>query len=266
MSSEYKTTAEEKNDLFALFDSELLGSLEATVVRKGCIELNISRNISLLLTLEPIPKPNEGKEVCHVSNDSGLVVGTSHERSDGEDEIQSENRYMKIDIKDDIKVVMIEEMKDDMKMDTGEMEDLEGVNLPDVKWIQDLFSCSMMKAQLLLLEHWSSSKQAEAENEKLQNATAAAARLASELKMRPVVTSKISSTPLTNVALPSSTQPPDSKIESKVHPSDTYSQSLSGIDVLKRLINPVLRSKVRDVGDGIAATLNRTFSGTSIGR
>ena len=274
-SRESNTKSEDMNNLSALFESELIGSLEVTIVRKGCIELNLSGEMSLLITLEPIPKPDNKNNAIiekNENNDSKPVIEKPCVRSDGVGEIHSGEEYMKIDMKEylqidmkeGIKFDMIDESVDDMKMDIDENEnenedDLGGAGAwaepCDVTWIQDLFSCSIMKAQLLLLEHWSSSKQAEAEKEKNENIAIAAALLASELKMKPLVNSKIVTTPTTQAILPNSTQQLDSKIGSKVPPTDIYSDSLSDINVLKRLINPALRSKVRDVGDGTATTL-----------
>lgn len=251
-------------NLNALFDSELIGSLEVTIVRKGCIEINLSGSMSLQITLEPIPKPFKGNDVCTVSYDGGYIVDTACVRSVELGEIQNEEENMKMDVQ--------EEMKEDMKADIDEMEDstdLEKSHTSGIKWIQDLFSRSLMKAQLLLLEHWSTSKQAEIEKEKIENAlvvaaaAAATVRSASELKIKSVavVNTKITSTPHTQPTLPNSTKLIDSKIESKVHHTDIYTDSLSGVNILKRLINPVLKSKVRDVGDGIAMSLNRATGG-----
>ena len=254
-------------NLNALFDSELIGSLEVTAVRKGCIEINLSGSMSILITLEPIPKPYKGNDVCAVSYDGGYTVDTAGVRSVGFGEIRNEEKNMKMDVQQEMK----EGIKLNMKMDIDEMEDsadLETSHTSGIKWIQDLFSRSVMKAQLLLLEHWSSSKQAEIEKEIIENASVAAAaaatvRSASELKTKSVaaVNTKITSTPHTQPTLPYSTKLIDSKIESKVQHTDIYTDSLSGINVLKRLINPVLKSKVRDVGDGIAMSLNRATGG-----
>ena len=279
-SCEPNTKSEYTSNLTALFDSELIGSLEVTIVRKGCIELNLSGDMSLLITLEPIPKPGKKADVIHENNEnseSKPVIEKPCVCSDGVDAIHSGEEYMKIDMKEYLQIDMIEGIKidvnndsvDDMKMDIEENEnknenDLggegEGAQPCDVTWIQDLFSCSIMKAQLILLEHWSSSKEAEAEKERKENIALAAANLANELKMKPFVNSKIVITPTTQVTVPNSTQQLDSKIGSTVSPADIYSDSLSGLNVLKRLINPVLRSKVRDVGDGTATTvtLNRS--------
>ena len=235
--------------------------------------------MSLLITLEPIPRPGTNKDMTHEKNDSKPVIDkpcVSSVSSVGNihsgDEYMKINvqEYLQIDMKEGIKVDIIDESKNDMKMDIDENEnenrdgdgdDLKGAGTEageppcDVTWIQDLFSCSIMKAQLILLEHWSSSKQEEAEKERNENNAIAAATLANELKMKPIVNSKISIIPATQVTLPNNTQHLDSKIGSKVLPTDIYSDSLSGINVLKHLINPVLRSKVRDVGDGTALTL-----------
>ena len=281
---ESNTISEEINNLSVLFDSELVGSLEVTIVRKGCIELNLSGNISLLITLEPIPKPDKNNDVIIEKNDSTPAiekppvspVSSVDVIHSGEEYMKIDmNDYLQIDMKEGIKVDIIDKSKNDiMDIDENEnknenendIENKDGDDLKgegagtgaepcDVTWIQDLFSCSIMKAQLILLEHWSSSKQAEAEKERKENIAIAAATLASELKMKPLVNSKICVIPATQATLPNSTQHLDSKIGSTVHPTDIYSDSLSGINVLKRLINPVLRSKVRDVGDGTATTL-----------
>jgi hypothetical protein len=251
----HNAVSKEMNNLNALFDSELIGSLEVTIVRKGCIEINLSGNTSLLITLEPNPKPCNGNDVCTVPNDGSQFVDTSCGRSAGVGESQNEEKNMKMDVQEEMK----EGMKEGMKMDVDEMEDsedLEESHISGIKWIQDLFSRSLMKAQLLLLEHWSSSKQAEIEKEKVENAaaaTAATVRSASELKIKSaaVVNTKISSSPTAQPIVPT-------KVESKVHHTDIYTDSLSGINILKLLINPVLKSKVRDVGDGIAMSLNRS--------
>jgi hypothetical protein len=267
-SSEQDAVSKKMNNLNALFDSELIGSLEVTVVRKGCIDINLSGNISLLITLEPIPKPCNGKDVCSVSNDGSQVVDPSCVSSAGVGESQNEEKNVKMEVQEEMK----EGMKEGMKMDVDDMgysEDLKESHISGIKWIQDLFSRSLMKAQLLLLEHWSSSKLAEIEKEKIENAAAAViaaaaaatVRSASELKVKSAVNTKIPSTPHTQPTLPNSTKLINSKIESKVHHTDIYTDSLSGINILKRLINPVLRSKVRDVGDGIAMSLNRATGG-----
>ena len=268
LSFEHNAVSKEINNLNALFDSELTGSLEVTIVRKGCIEINLSGNMFLLITLEPIPKPCNEKDVCTVSFDGSQVVDTPCVRSARVGESQNEEKNVPMDMQEEMKVDMKMNMKMDID-DTGDSVDLEESHFCGIKWIQDLFSRSLMKAQLLLLEHWSSSKEAEIEKEKIENAAATAAtaaatvRSASELKIKSIAVTNtmITSTPHTQPILPNSKKLIDSKIEFKVHRTDIYSDSLSGINILKRLINPVLKSKVRDVGDGIAMSLDRSTGG-----
>jgi hypothetical protein len=233
-----------KMEIFsALSEGAVLGSVEVCRVEKGQIALNITDNLCILINLEPIENStmennskNENKNVGVILNENSLH---HHEMSISEVE---NNPIIQ---------------GDKMIADSDDTESTD-----DKKWLNDLFSCSLLKAQMLLLEHWTSSLEIEREKKEKEAAAAAAAAALAMSSNKPKsigFTASVS----TNNSIKERTKESIVQVPKKKS-SESSSASLLGLDVSKRLADSALRSRIRDVGDGITLSINRSQGDTVI--
>ena len=241
-----------RND-FALYEGRLIGSLEVSTVGKGRIELNFSDEFLLVITLEEISAPPVA--VPPISLPTLPSLASTNVRTNNDTSNHDK----------------------DNKISNG----------IDNKWLSQLLLNGILQAQLLLLNHWKKSLE-ERERESLINTTAAsinkntnsmtsinssAVMIKSE-KIEPKVMFAIKTEDLMKTEnkstnnlqnLPSARKPLASSeasslmaVSPKEQCVESHSVSLSGINFFHRLLNPVLRGRARDLGDGIAFPLAST--------
>lgn len=257
------TEKSKKTKIFsALFEGAVLGSLEVCRVEKGHIDLNVTDNLSILINLEPI-------ENSSIENDSKSVsINIDRIETEKKNEMVQENENMS-----NHHQISISELENNQNTITeGEkmiVDTDSGDSIDDLKWLADLFSSSLLKAQLLLLEHWTASLEMEREKKKTENEAAAAAAIAIAAASALNYNKFKSTGPINTTSLTTTNNnkpnPKESTVQDpKEHSSESCSASLLGVDVSKRLVDSVLRSRVRDVGDGIALSINRSLGETSL--
>ena len=259
------TEKSKKTEIFsALFEGAVLGSLEVCRVEKGQIDLNVTDNLSILINLEPIENsPIENDSKSGNINIDRIETEKKNEMAQG-NENMSNHHQMSISELENNQNTITEGEKMIVDTDSGD-------SIDDRKWLADLFSSSLLKAQLLLLEHWTACLAVEREKKKTEREAAASAAIAIAIaaasalnynKFKPTGPVNTISLTTTNNNKPN---PKESTVQDpKEHSSESCSASLLGVDVSKRLVDSVLRSRVRDVGDGIALTINRSLGETSL--
>ena len=246
---------------FALYEGRLIGSLEVSTVGKGRIELNFSDEFLLIITLEEILAPPAAVPPISLPTLPSLV-STNGRTNNGTSNHDKNNK-----ISDGI----------------------------DIKWLSQLLLNGILQAQLLLLSHWKKSldliqesARKERERESLINTTAASINknnnnmtsinssdvMIKSEKIEPKVmlaiktedliktenksTNNLPNLPSARKLLASSEAASLTTVSSKDHCVESHSVSLSGINFFHRLLNPVLRGRARDLGDGIAFPLTST--------
>ena len=274
----------EKENDFALFESEITGSLEVTMVGKGRIELNVSDELSLIISLEPIntltsPIPSisaVSNTLKTFSKNFSSISGESRtiNRNNCADDIMDVESQEAIDNKEDNN--NCNDNKDNNNDDKNDQNDNNANKRSNkLDWLSNMFSCSILSAQLLLLNHWKKSldlfQESVLHEQKIQNAITAKNNMKNNTLMS-IKTEDIrikkekdeKEKEMSSVSpIGTSTEPIESSKESKEHSretkdskkrtSETHSETLEGVDVSGRLVHPMLRARLRDVGDGMAA-------------
>jgi hypothetical protein len=257
------TEKSKKTEIFsALFEGAVLGSLEVCRVEKGQIDLNVTDNLSILINLEPIENGSiENDSKSGSINTDRIKTEKKNEMVQG-NENMSNHHQMSISELENNQNTITEGEKMIVDTDSGD-------SIDDRKWLADLFSSSLLKAQLLLLEHWTACLAVEREKKKTEREAAAAVAIAIAASSALNYNKFKSTGPINTISLTTTNNnkpnPKESTVQDpKEHSSESCSASLLGVDVSKRLVDSVLRSRVRDVGDGIALTINRSLGETSL--
>ena len=248
LSEDTENKNDSRND-FALYEGRLIGSLEIATVGKGRIELNFSDELLLVITLELIIVPptallplSAPALPSRVSTNEKINDDTSTSNDDGNKKISNAN---------------------------------------DLKWLTRLLFNSILQAQLLLLSHWKKSldllqesARQERERERESSITTAATSTKSDSSSKSsdvmIKIEKIEHKVMVAIKTENTTTKPTNnspniptasslvEVSSKEHCSENHSVSLSSVNFFHRLVNPVLRGRARDVGDGIANALAST--------
>lgn len=226
----------------SLFESDLIGSLELTNIGKGEIEINLSDELSLLICLDAIKqdKKNEGLDVL------------SAIKSDVNEERNSQNNTV-------------------ISRDIDENSPHVRTSIP---WLSQLFYRALLKAQLMLMERWacslSAAKIEEEEEKEKEREIEASVTAALLLKKNNNIANNMNSL-INQINVKTEVTGETSKISEleqlnvmKEHSSESHSKSVSGMNFHRSLVHSSLRSRVRDVGDGIAVKAKTSQGDISI--